>query len=91
MQNNSLSCSELENGDLPLPDGVFPKKIYDSIGIYVSPNLTNLPSFSFGQGIIGKKVELLHSGIATFESDFLGDEEMAQHVISMEIIDIPAE
>ena len=91
MQNNSLSCSELENGDLPLPDGAFPKKIYDSIGIYVSPNLTTLPSFSFGQGIIGKKVELLHSGIATFESDFLGDEEMAQHVISMEIIDIPAE
>ena len=86
-----MSCSDLEDGDLPLSDGAFPKKIYDSIGIYASPNLTTLPSFSFGQGVIGIKVDLLHSGIANFEMDFLGDEEMVQHVKTIEVIDIPAQ
>ena len=72
-------------------DDAFPQKIYDSIGIYVSPNLTQLPPFSFGKGIIGRKVEFLHSGIATFDSNFLGDKELVQHVQSIEIIGIPAE
>ena len=81
----------MEDGDLPIPDGTLPQGIYDSIGIFVSPNLTNLPSFSFGKGIIGLDVAFIHSGIATFESDFLGDEKMVQHVRSFEAIDIPAQ
>ena len=91
LQNNALSCGDLEDGDLPIPDGTFPQGIYDSVGIILSPNLTNLPSFSFGKGIIGQKIAFLHSGIITFESNFLGDKELVQHVHSFEAINIPAE
>merc|ERR1712213_9944 len=36
--NNAISCADLEDGDLPIPDGTFPHGIYDSIGIFWSPN-----------------------------------------------------
>ena len=81
----------MKDGDLPISDDAFPQEVYDSIGIYVSPNLTQLPPFSFGKGIIGRRIELLHSGIVAFDTNFLGDKELVQHVQSIGIIGIPAE
>ena len=55
-----------------------------------SSNLTILPTNTFGQGVIGHQFSLIHAGVLSYEANFLGDEDLVQHVKSIEIIDVPA-
>ena len=81
----SINCHQLNDGDLPLPDGAFPPLIYDSIFVTSSPNLTSFPANSFGQGVIAKSFLTASTAVSHYDPQFLGDENMVQHIEEMTI------
>ena len=87
----SINCFGLEDGDLPLPDLFFPPGVYNAINIYDSPNLTSMPAYSFGMGVVGRAFSMSYAGVSKFDPNFVGDADLVQHVQSFRMNHIPAE